>query len=73
MNKQFQACVRKFRIDFSWHRFRNRFTAESEIRFVTLYLRETQLAKAVNSISDADRYIIVMDNFFDNPEVYLEQ
>lgn len=33
----------------------------------------SELVKAVKEISDTDRYIIVMDNSFDNPEVYLEQ
>lgn len=33
----------------------------------------SELAKAVKDITDTDKYIIVMDNSFDNPEVYREQ
>ncbi len=33
----------------------------------------SELVKAVKDITNADRYIIVMDNSFDNPEVYREQ
>ena len=33
----------------------------------------SELVKAVKNITDTDKYIIVMDNSFDNPEVYREQ
>lgn len=33
----------------------------------------SELVKAVKDIKDKDRYIVVMDNSFDNPEVYREQ